>query len=320
MGKLRFDGKVVLITGGSRGLGRAFALQFARLGAKVVVNSLGGADENQPERSAAEVTLQEIEKAGGEGAIIDCPVSNAARIIDFCQATFGRLDVVVHSAGIVKDVRLSNSSDQDWQAVIEANLDAAFNLSRTAWPLFVEQGAGRLLFIGSSAGLYGNFGQANYSAAKAGLVGLAETIAQEGAKHNIHANVVAPVAITRMNRRVLPAQDHDKLNVESVAPVAAWLCHAACNDNGSVYETAGGWVGKVRWQRSAGFMIPDDGRKRSQAKPQLTEEQGQENRNEVDSIDDIADHWAEASDFSQSGTTYPVSALDSLQKILARLS
>lgn len=295
MSKLNFDGKVVLVTGGSRGLGRAFALKFANLGAKVVINSLGGPDEEQPDLSAAEVTLAAIERAGGEGAVFDCPVAEADKIIEFCRANYGRLDTVVHSAGVTRDQRLMNIDDENWKVVTGTNLDAAFGLSRAAWPLFLEQGAGRLLFIGSSSGLYGNFGQANYSAAKAGLLGLAQTIAIEGAKHNIHANVVAPVGITRMNRHMLPEESHDKLSAERVAPVAAWLCHPECEDNGSVYEVAGGWVGKVRWERSSGVVLP----------------------NNNDELDEIAAHWAAASDFSQA--IHPTSAMDSLGKILAQL-
>lgn len=295
LGKLRFDNKVVLVTGGSRGLGRAFALEFARLGARVVINSLGGADEEQPERSAAEVTLAQIEQRGGEGVVFDCPVAEADTVVAFCKSSYGRLDVIVHSAGLVRDRRLVSMSNEDWQEVTSASLGAAFGLTRAAWPLFLNQGAGRLLFIGSSSGLYGNFGQANYSAAKAGLVGLAQTIAIEGAKHGIHANIVAPVGVTRMNRHILPEDSHDILKAERVAPVVAWLCHPECQDNGSVYEAAGGWVGKVRWERSAGMVLPD---------------------NNV-GLEMVAERWAEASDFSQS--TQPTSALDSLGEILAHL-
>lgn len=294
--QLRFDRKVALVTGGSRGLGRAYALQFARLGARVVINSLGCPDEDQPDKTAAQVALEQIEETGGEGAILDCPVLEADRIVNFCKTTFGGLDVVVHNAGVVRDRRLANLVDEDWYEVTGTSLDAAFALARAAWPLFVEQGGGRLLFAGSSSGLYGNFGQANYSAAKGGLVGLANTIALEGAKYGIHANVVAPVAATRMNRGILPETGVMRLTADRVAPVVAWLCHADCKDNGSVYEVAGGWVGRVRWERSTGVKLS-------------SENYG---------IEDVARQWEAASDFSR--TSHPASVMESMQEILDRIA
>lgn len=168
-----FKERVVLVTGGSRGLGRAFAKCFARHGAKVVINSLGSDDELEPRLSGAEVTLREIESAGGSAIICDGPATAADQLIDFCIRSFGRLDVIVHCAGIVRDRSFGKLSAEDWDEVYDVHLKAAYKLSQAAWPLFKAQGYGRLLFISSSSGIYGSFGQANYSAMKLGLLGLA---------------------------------------------------------------------------------------------------------------------------------------------------
>ena len=291
-----FENRVVLVTGGSRGLGRAFAKCFARHGARVVINSLGSDDELEPGLSGAEVTRREIESEGGSALICDGPATAADQLIDFCISSFGRLDVVVHCAGIVRDRSFGKLTAEDWEAVYDVHLGAAYKLSHAAWPLFKAQGYGRLLFVSSSSGLYGSFGQANYSAMKLGLLGLAKTLAVEGEAGNIHCNCVAPVAATRMNARVLDDSMRQRLDVQDIAPLVAYLCHEQCTENGSLFEAAGGWFGKVRFQRSIGAVLPAG------------------NFN----IADVASHWDEINDFS--GAEAPTTPLESLEMIMERIS
>ena len=293
--KLRFDKKVVLVTGGSRGLGRAFSQYFAELGATVVINSLGLPDDEQPGLSAAEVTKQEIVKVGGRAEVIDAPVTRAEEIVEFAQDRCGGLDAIVHNAGIVHDRSIRKSSLEDWRDIQSVHLEAAYRLAKAAWPIFQEQATGRLLFISSAAGLYGNFGQANYSAAKLGLVGLAKALAVEGGRSNIHCNCVAPVAATRINDAILTDQQKERFKTRAIAPLVSYLCHPGCEENGSLFEAAGGWYAKVRWQRSVGTVLP----------------------NEQWTIDNLAASWAEVTGFSDSES--PEHIADGVTRISNRL-
>jgi 3-hydroxyacyl-CoA dehydrogenase/3a,7a,12a-trihydroxy-5b-cholest-24-enoyl-CoA hydratase len=291
-----FRDRVVLVTGGSRGLGRAFAECFARHGARVVINSLGSIDDHKQGVSAAERTRRKIEAAGGSATIWTGSVSAAQELIDYCRQTYGRLDVVVHSAGIVRDRSFGKLTEQDWQEVYSVHLEAAFKLSQAAWPLFKAQHYGRLLFIGSSAGMYGNFGQANYGAMKMGLLGLAKTLAIEGDASDIHCNCVAPVAATRMNEKVLDEAHRQQLKVEAIAPLVAYLCHERCSENGSLFEAAGGWFSKVRFQRSLGAVLPAG----------------------ACGIADVASRWDDITDFGQ--TEAPETVWESLAMAMERIS
>lgn len=254
--QFRFDERVVLVTGGSRGLGRAFSKLFAACGATVVISSLGGEDEQLPGLSAAEVTRQEIEAAGGQVYSIEQGVEEAESIINFCQAKFGRLDVLVHNAGIVQDASFLKQTYESWDQVYRVNLEAGFRLSHAAWPLMKAQNYGRLLFITSSAGAFGNFGQANYSAAKLGMVGLSNTLAVEGRRYGILSNCVSPIASTRLNASVLTDKQKRLFKAEDVAPLIAYLCHEDCQETGGLFEAGGGWFAKMRWQRSVGRALP----------------------------------------------------------------
>ena len=289
-----FDGRVVLVTGGSRGLGRAFSRCFASHGASVVINSLGSADDEHPELSAAEVTRREIESIGGRAVVIDAAAGEAQKIIDFSVQHYGRLDAIVHSAGILRDASFGKLTLEDWRAVQSVHLEAAYQLSHAAWPLFRAQGYGRLLFLGSAAGIYGNFGQASYAAAKLGLLGLVRTLAVEGSAHGIHCNCIAPVAATRMNERVLDPALRPRFTVEAIAPLAAFLCHERCEENGSLFEAAGGWFAKLRFQRSSGVVLDPDSL----------------------SIAEIARHWSSICDFGSAET--PASLAESIELVVRR--
>ncbi|CAE7321205.1 HSD17B4, partial [Symbiodinium sp. KB8] len=169
---------------------------------------------------------------------------------------WGKVDILINNAGILRDVSFHKMSDADWEAVYRVHLRGTFAVTRAAWPLMREQGYGRVVMASSAAGLYGNFGQANYAAMKMAMVGLANTLAIEGARRNIAVNVVCPVASSRMTETVLPDELLSSLRADLVAPIVAYLCHESCADNGAVVECGGGWAGKLRRQRAKGVFFP----------------------------------------------------------------
>ncbi len=247
MTDLGFDGKVAIITGAGGGLGREHALEFARRGARVVVNDLGGAvDGTGGSASPAQQVVAEIEALGGEavadGNSVATPDGGEA-IVKTAIDAFGQVDIVVNNAGILRDKTFHNMTDDLVTPVIDVHLKGAFNVTRPAWVHFREQGYGRVINTSSNSGLLGNFGQANYAAAKMGLVGLTRVLAAEGAKYNINANAIAPVAKTRMTEDILGGLA-EQLDPRLVTPVVIWLAHESNTTTGSVYSTAGGTVAR----------------------------------------------------------------------------
>ncbi len=247
MADLGYDNKVAIITGAGGGLGRSHALMFARRGARVVVNDLGGnVDGTGADASAAQKVVDEIEAAGGIAVAdhnsVATPEGGQA-IVDTALENFGRVDIVVNNAGILRDKTFAKMTDDLVTPVIDVHLKGAFNVTRPAWTHMREQGYGRVVNTSSSSGILGNFGQANYAAAKAGLVGLTRVLAAEGAKYNIKANAIAPVARTRMTEELLgPLAEF--LEPESVSPVVGWLAHEDCPVTGEVYTVGGGRVAR----------------------------------------------------------------------------
>ena len=271
--------RVVVVTGAGGGLGRQYALTLAKEGASVVVNDLGGArDGTGAGSSMADHVVAEIKDAGGRAVANYASVAEpdgAESIIATALEEFGGIHGVVSNAGILRDGTFHKMAFENWDAVLKVHLYGGYNVIRAAWPHFREQSFGRVVVATSTSGLFGNFGQANYSAAKLGLVGLINTLALEGTKYNINANAVAPVAATRMTEDLLPPEALEKLKPEYVAPVVAYLCTEECHDTGAVFIVGGGSV-----QRAALFQ--NDGPK-FEAPP---------------SVDDIAAHWAEITDLS----------------------
>jgi NAD(P)-dependent dehydrogenase (short-subunit alcohol dehydrogenase family) len=271
--------RVVVVTGAGGGLGRQYALTLAKEGASVVVNDLGGArDGTGSGSSMADNVVAEIKDAGGRAVANYDSVAETAGaegIIKTALDEFGAIHGVVSNAGILRDGTFHKMSFENWDAVLKVHLYGGYNVIRAAWPHFREQSFGRVVVATSTSGLFGNFGQANYSAAKLGLVGLINTLAQEGAKYSIHANAVAPVAATRMTEDILPPEVLEKLKPEYVAPVVAYLCTEECPDNGSVFIVGGGSVQRAALFENAGpkFDSPP-------------------------SVDDIAAHWSEITDLS----------------------
>ncbi len=258
MSDVRFDGKVALVTGAGGGLGRSHALLLARRGAKVVVNDLGGSLTGEGQSSTpAEKVCEEIRSAGGEAVPNYDSVADyeaAQRIVGTALDAFGRIDIVINNAGILRDKSFAKMEEADFDAVIAVHLKGAFNVTKAAWPHFREQGYGRVIMTSSAAGLYGNFGQANYSAAKMGLVGLGQTLAQEGAKYNIHTNIIAPIARSRMTETIFPPELLEKIGPELVSPLVAWLCSEACEANGEIFEVGAGLITRNKWARTGPWM------------------------------------------------------------------
>jgi len=257
MAELRFDGRVALVTGAGQGLGRQHALELAARGAKVVVNDLGGAlDGSGSSTGPAAAVVEEITKNGGEAVANTDNVATpdgAQAIVRTALETFGRLDIVVNNAGILRDKSFKNMAPEEFDQVIAVHLRGSFLVTHAAWPHLREQAYGRVVMTTSPAGLFGNFGQANYSSAKMGLVGLTKTLAAEGAKYNIKVNAIAPIAWTRMTEELFPPDYKDKLSVELVTPVVAWLAHESNENSGETYSVGGGRVARVFVAEGPGF-------------------------------------------------------------------
>jgi 3-hydroxyacyl-CoA dehydrogenase/3a,7a,12a-trihydroxy-5b-cholest-24-enoyl-CoA hydratase len=256
---LRFDGRVVIVTGAGQGLGRSHALEFGRRGAKVVVNDLGGGARGdgasaQPAHDVAE----EIRAAGGEAVANASSVENGGEIVDCALNAFGRVDVVVNNAGILRDASFAKMTERDWDLVYRTHLLGAFRVTQAAWPHMRDAGYGRVLVTTSAAGLYGNFGQANYSAAKLGLVGLALALAAEGRSRNILVNALSPTAASRLTAPFLPEGGAEALRPEYVTALAILLTHEGFTGSGQIFEASGGWVSQVRWEQSQGVYLRDD--------------------------------------------------------------
>lgn len=257
--ELRFDGRVVIVTGAGAGLGRAYALLFASRGASVVVNDLGGGRHGDGSSTkTADTVVEEIRRNGGNAVANYNSVLDGAKIVKTAIDAFGRVDVVVNNAGILRDKSFAKMRDTDWDMIQDVHLKGAFRITQAAWPYFAKQNFGRVIMTSSNSGVYGNFGQANYSAAKMGLVGLANTLAIEGKKKNIHTNVIIPTAASRLTEDVVPPDFLQQLKPELIAPVVVWLCHEKCTENGSIIESALGWAGKCHMIRASGSTLRQD--------------------------------------------------------------
>jgi NAD(P)-dependent dehydrogenase (short-subunit alcohol dehydrogenase family) len=227
MADIRFDGKVAIVTGAGGGLGRQHALELARRGAKVVVNDLGGAvDGSGGSSEAAQKVVAEIKAAGGEAMADGASVTDDAGVANLVKTTmdaWGRIDILIANAGILRDKSFSKMELADFQVVMDVHLMGTVKPTKAVWEIMKEQNYGRIVVTTSSTGLYGNFGQANYGAAKLSLVGFMNTIKIEGQKNNIHINAIAPVAATRMTENILPPQIADRLRPEYVTPGVVFL-------------------------------------------------------------------------------------------------
>lgn len=295
--ELRFDGRVAIITGAGGGLGRAYALLLATRGASVVVNDLGGGMHGEgASQSAADRVVDEIIAVGGEAVANYDSVADGGRIVQSALNNFGRVDIVINNAGILRDSSFHKMTDEDWEKIVNVHLYGAYKVTHAAWPHMRDQGYGRVVNTSSAAGLYGNFGQVNYSAVKLGLLGMANALAVEGQKRNVLVNTVAPLAGSRLTETILPPEMIAALKPEYVAPLVAWLCHESNHTTGEAFEVGAGWFARVRWQRSHGVFLP-------LGRPLAPE--------------DVAEHWDAIRDFSD--PAYPDSPADSFAPVIENL-
>ncbi|MEM9773978.1 MAG: SDR family oxidoreductase [Chloroflexota bacterium] len=292
--ELRFDGRVVIVTGAGGGLGREYAKLLAARGASVVVNDLGGTVNGQGgDNSAADKVVAEIKAAGGEAVANYESVEDGERIVEQAMDTYGKIDILINNAGILRDKSFAKMTEEEWSSVYRVHLYGSFKTTHAAWPHLRANGYGRMVMAASSSGAYGNFGQANYGAMKMGLIGLIRTLSLEGMKYDIKSNAILPYGGTRMTEGIVPEQVYKVTAPENASPMVAYLCHESFNETGQVYEVGGGFMSKIRWQRSKGHLFPvSDG---------LT-------------IEDVAANWDSVTDFDS--PAYPTSAADAYQEIL----
>ena len=297
MADLGFDGKVAIITGAGGGLGRQHALLLASRGARVVVNDLGGSVSGEgADKGPAETVAQEIRDLGGEavsdGSSVSTP-EGGEQIVQTAVDAYGRVDIVINNAGILRDKTFHNMTPELLNPVIDVHLKGAFYVTRPAWIKMREQGYGRVVNTSSGSGVLGNFGQSNYGAAKMGLVGLTRVLANEGAKHNIKVNAIAPIARTRMTEELMGAAA-EKLDPELVTPIVAWLVHEDCPVTGEVYTVGGGRVARFFIGMTTGYY-----------NPKLT-------------LEDVRDHFAEIRD--EKDYTVPANPGEEMQLLFKMIS
>jgi len=282
MGDIRFDGKVAVVTGAGGGLGREYALDFAKRGAKVVVNDLGGArDGSGQSRSAADTVVDEIKKMGGSAVACYDSVSTVdggENIVKAAVDAFGRVDILVNNAGILRDKTFIKMTVEEWDSVMSVHLRGAFCVTRPALAVMREQNFGRIIVTTSVSGVFGNFGQSNYGAAKMGLVGFMNVLKLEAAKYNIHINAVAPNAVSRMTQDVLPPEIAKKMLAKFNVPMVVYLCSEECAENGSIFVMGAGWFGKAAVVCGSGIALGD-------AKRDIPAEEVRDNFSKIANLD-----------------------------------
>jgi NAD(P)-dependent dehydrogenase (short-subunit alcohol dehydrogenase family) len=289
MAELRFDGRVAIITGAGGGLGRSHAIELARRGAHVLVNDLGGAlDGSGSSTSAAQRVVDEITGFGGSAApnhdSVATPEGGQA-IVQAAVDAFGRVDVLVNNAGILRDKAFHKMDHAMIDAVIDVHLKGALYVGQPAFRLMREQGYGRIVNTSSASGLFGNFGQANYGAAKAGLAGLTRVLALEGASRGIKVNAIAPIASTRMTEDIL-GDLAALVSPDSVSPLVAYLAHEECSANGNVYSVAGGRIARIFVAETDGVFVTDNTAEAIQAQLSLIDALDVERFHQPSSLDD----------------------------------
>ena len=295
MADIGFDNKVAIITGAGGGLGREHALLLASRGAQIVINDLGGTVDGSGEgtEGPAHTTAKEINDLGGVAVAdtnsVATPEGGEA-IVQTAVDAFGKIDIVINNAGILRDKAFHNMTPDLLEPVLDVHLKGAFYVTRPAWKLMREQNYGRVINTSSNAGILGNFGQTNYGAAKMGLVGFTRVLAVEGARNNIKANAIAPIARTRMTEELLGPLA-EKLDPSLVSPLVAFLAHEDCDVSGEIYSAAGGRIARMFIGLTHGYYNPE-----------LT-------------LEDVRDHWDEIR--SEEGYITPASLSDELQQVLA---
>lgn len=257
MTDIRFDGRTAIVTGAGGGLGREYALELARRGARVVVNDLGSGLDGTGASDAAEAVVEEIRAAGGEAVANGASVTEADAVAGLVRQTldaFGRIDILIANAGILRDRSFGRMEEADFRAVLDVHLMGTFLTTRAVWEVMKAQDYGRIVMAASSSGLYGNFGQANYGAAKMGIVGLMQTLKIEGEKNDIRVNAIVPVAATRMTENLMPPAALEALKPQYVAPGVVYLCSEEA-PNGAILTAGAGTFALARVVESEGLHL-----------------------------------------------------------------
>ncbi|MBC2712296.1 MAG: SDR family NAD(P)-dependent oxidoreductase [Desulfosarcina sp.] len=262
MNRIRFDGQVAVVTGAGGGLGRVYALELAGRGARVVVNDFGGARDGAGSGSAspADRVVEEIRAAGGEAvSSYDnvATIDGGENIVKTALDAFGSVDIVINNAGILRDKSFTKMDPENWDTVMAVHLNGAYNVTRPAFAVMKEKGFGRIVMTTSAAGLYGNFGQTNYSAAKMALVGLMNTLKLEGARYDVRVNTVAPLAASRLTEEIMPPDLFARMKPELVAPLVVYLCSNRCIETGAIYNTGMGFMNRAAVMTGPGAVIGD---------------------------------------------------------------
>ena len=256
---LRFDGRVAVVTGGGRGLGRSYAMLLAAQGAKVVVNDPGGSlTGGGVDATPAADVVREITAAGGQAVVsvdsVATPDGGKA-IVDTALDRFGRIDILIHNAGNVRRAPLREMTYEDFEAVLDVHLRGAFHVVRPSFPVMCDAGYGRIVLTSSIGGLYGNHEVANYAVAKAGVIGLSNVAAMEGAAHGVKSNVIVPAAVTRMAEGI-DTSAYPPMGAELVAPAVAWLAHESCSITAEILIALAGRVATAVMAETPGVYRP----------------------------------------------------------------
>lgn len=259
MEAIRFEERVAVVTGAGGGLGKAYAMLLASRGAKVVVNDLGGTfDGSGSDSTPAQKVVDEIKSSGGEAIANYDSVSeweSAQKIIKTAIDNYGRIDILINNAGILRDKSILKMELDDYRMIMSVHLDGTFFCTKAAFAHMKEQAFGRIVSTASAAGLYGNFGQVNYGAAKLGIAGMMHCVAQEGARYNIKANTIVPTAGTRLTFTVMPEEVIGKVKPEFVAPIVAWLCSEKCEETARMFCAGGGYFSRAAVVEGPGVVF-----------------------------------------------------------------